>query len=211
MAGRSESLEAADADLFKGATWVVCPSTTASEAAIQNVLGIVTATGAEPYFADPTEHDAYVAGISHLPFVVAATLTNAVTSDPSWRDMKSLASSGFKDTTRLALGSPDMHRDILLTNGPAVARWIDQMIASLSETRDLLLAQDETTGPKLRELFAKAQDQRALVEIQNRRADEQQEISPREEMGTMSDQVSRMFLGGFGRKRREESAKRRKA
>src|SRR5688572_26597165 len=31
MAGKSESLEAADADLFTGATWVVCPSITASE------------------------------------------------------------------------------------------------------------------------------------------------------------------------------------
>src|SRR5690606_5211466 len=45
MAGKSESLEAADADLFTGATWVICPSLTASESAIQSVLGIVAAAG----------------------------------------------------------------------------------------------------------------------------------------------------------------------
>jgi prephenate dehydrogenase len=204
MAGKSESLDAATPDIFAGATWVICPSTTASESAIQNVLGIVSATGAESFFVDPVEHDAYVAGISHLPFVVAATLTNAVTADPSWRDMRSLASSGFKDTTRLALGNPEMHRDILLTNGPAVARWIDTMIASLQETRGLLTDTSTDTGPELLAFLSRAQEQRALLEIKHERAAEQQEVSPRAEMGTMSDQVGRMFLGGFGRKRGKE-------
>jgi prephenate dehydrogenase len=200
MAGKSESLEAADADLFAGATWVICPSVTASEGSIRNVLGIVAATGAEAYFADPVEHDAYVAGISHLPFLVAASLVNSVTNDSSWRDMKSLAASGFKDTTRLALGSPTMHRDILLTNGPAVARWVDQLIDSLSQTRDLLLSDSETAGDELLAFLSRAQDERALIEVQQSRTAEQASQSGVESTN-MSDQVSRMFLGGFGRKR----------
>jgi len=200
MAGKSESLEAADADLFAGATWVICPSVSASEASIRNVLGIVAATGAEAYFADPAEHDAYVAGISHLPFVVAASLVNSVTADTSWRDMKTLASSGFKDTTRLALGNPTMHRDILLTNGPAVARWIDQLIESLTETSDLLRGGGETAGEDLLAFLSRAQDERALIEVKQSRTAEQASQSG-VDSATMSDQVSRMFLGGFGRKR----------
>jgi prephenate dehydrogenase len=203
MAGKSESLEAADADLFAGATWVVCPSVTATEPAIKNVLGIIAATGAEAYFVDPVEHDSYVAGISHLPFLVAATLVDTVAADPSWRDMKSLASSGFKDTTRLALGSPEMHRDILLTNGDAVVRWIDQMIASLQRSRSLLTSDPETSGSALLEFLARAQDERAKVEVRQSRASEQKPEGDSLSNQSMSDQVSRMFLGGFGRKRKD--------
>lgn len=208
MAGKSESLEAADPDLFEGATWVVCPSVTASEPAIRNVLGIIAATKAEAFFADPTEHDSYVAGISHLPFLVAATLVDAVTGDSSWRDMKSLAASGFKDTTRLALGSPTMHRDILMTNGPAVIRWIDQMIESLQETRTLLAGDKEIAGDALLAFLSKAQDERAKIEVLQPRAAEQQSEADKAQSQTMSDQVGRMFLGGFGRKRRDNTTPR---
>jgi prephenate dehydrogenase len=205
MAGKSESLEAADPDLFNGATWVVCPSVTASEPAIRNVLGIIAATNAEAFFADPVEHDSYVAGISHLPFLVAATLVDAVTDDSSWRDMKSLASSGFKDTTRLALGSPTMHRDILLTNGPAVVRWIDEMIASLQKSRSLLLGDQDVARTEILKFLTRAQDERAKLEVKQSRSAEQQTETDRAGSQTMSDQMGRMFLGGFGRKRKDKS------
>lgn len=203
MAGKAESLEAADADLFAGATWVVCPAVSASESSIKNVLGIIAATGAEAFFVDPVEHDSYVAGVSHLPFLVAATLTETVASDPSWRDMKSLAASGFKDTTRLALGDPTMHRDILMTNRIAVSRWIDQMIASLQRTRSLLDDDPERASQQLLAFLGHAQDERAKVEIQPSRAAEQRPEGDGLANQSMSDQVSRMFLGGFGRKRKE--------
>jgi prephenate dehydrogenase len=90
MAGKTQSVEGAEADLFKGATWCIAPSVTADEEAVRTVLGMVSALGAEPFFVDPGEHDAYVAGVSHLPFVLSAALMRAVSSDPSWRDMKSL-------------------------------------------------------------------------------------------------------------------------
>lgn len=203
MAGKAESLEAADADLFTGATWVVCPSVTASEASIKNVLGIIAATNAEAFFVDSVEHDSYVAGISHLPFLVAATLVDSVAADASWRDMKSLAASGFKDTTRLALGSPTMHRDILMTNGDAVVRWIDQMIASMQRTRSLLTGDKDAASTELLAFLERAQDERAKIEFKQTRASEQK--SEENGLGTqsMSDQMSRMFLGGFGRKRKD--------
>src|SRR4051794_24184639 len=90
MAGKAMSIEGAEADLFKGASWCVCPSVRASDESVRNVLGMITAVGAEPYFVDPYEHDAYVAGVSHLPAVLSATLMNSLSSDSSWRDMKTL-------------------------------------------------------------------------------------------------------------------------
>jgi prephenate dehydrogenase len=201
MAGKSESLEAADADMFRGATWVVCPSVTASDTSIRNVLGIIAATNAEAFFVDPVEHDSYVAGISHLPFVVAATLVDTVTTDASWRDMSSLASSGFRDTTRLALGSPQMHRDILMTNREAVLRWVDQLQSNLSRMRDVLAGDEQQASEELLAFFTRAQDERAKAEVTASRSTEQK-IGDGADPGTMGEQMSRMFLGGFGRRKK---------
>ena len=202
MAGKSESLEAADPDLFRSATWVVCPSVSASEAAIKNVLGLVAAVDAEAFFADPAEHDSYVAGVSHLPMVVAAALVRTATADQSWRDMRTLASSGFKDTTRLALGSPEMHRDISLTNKAAISRWIDQMIVTLEDFRTTLASDDEeTVRDRIHEFFAEAQEQRARTEaVPSRSAERNPESADSLKSETVSDSVGRMFLGGFGRR-----------
>jgi len=205
MAGKSESIEGADADLFKGATWIVCPGVTANEAAIKNVLGLVAAADAEAFFADPAEHDSYVAGISHLPMVVAAALVTTATSDQSWRDMRSLASTGFRDTTRLALGSPEMHRDISVTNRDALSRWIGQMIATLEDFRQDLALGDDEAREKIHTFFTNAQDARARAEVPHTRAHEQ---APESAAGmkneSMSDSMGRMFLGGFGRRKKKD-------
>lgn len=212
MAGKSESLEGADVDLFKGATWVVCPGVTASEAAIKNVLGLVAAVDAEAFFADPAEHDSYVAGISHLPMVVAASLVRTATVDQSWRDMRSLASTGFRDTTRLALGSPEMHRDISLTNRQALSRWIGQMITTLEDFRtDLAIEDEEEARERIHDFFVEAQDQRARVEVAMSRSSEQSpETSGSLKNETVSESMGRMFLGGLGRRDRgkKKSARR---
>lgn len=212
MAGKSESLEGADVDLFKGATWVVCPGVNASEAAIKNVLGLIAAVDAEAFFADPAEHDSYVAGISHLPMVVAASLVQAVTADQSWRDMRSLASSGFRDTTRLALGSPEMHRDISLTNRESLSRWIGQMINTLEDFRENLAIEDEETARKrIHEYFVEAQDQRARVEVNVSRAAEQSpETSASMKNETVSESMGRMFLGGLGRRGKDKKPEKRR-
>jgi prephenate dehydrogenase len=206
MAGKTESLEGADPDLFNGATWVICPSVSADEEAVRTVLGMVSALGADAYFADPAEHDAYVAGISHLPFVVSCALVNAVSGDASWRDMQHLASSGFRDVSRLALGSPAMYRDILLTNRDAVTRWIDALSGSLQEVRAALQQDPEQAVAALDGYLSSAQDARAAWEAKTPRQGELLENStalagPEK----FTDHVGRMFLGGLAKKRKPES------
>ena len=203
MAGKSESIEAAEADLFQGATWVVCPSVHAGDNSIQTVLGMISALGAEPFFVDPAEHDGYVAGISHLPFLLSASLIQTLSRDPSWRDMKTLSSSGFRDTTRLALGSPQMHRDIVLTNREAILRWVDQLENTLRDVRAMLTEGDEEAASKqLGEFFTEAQDARASWEVKRPRASEQATVSEQEMKSvSVSEQMGRLFLGGLGRRR----------
>lgn len=204
MAGKSESLDAADADLFKGATWVVCPSLTAAESSVRTVLGVIAAVEAEAFFVDPAEHDSYVAGISHLPFVAAAALMEAVANDAAWRDMKTLSATGLRDTTRLALGNPEMHRDILVSNRASIARWIDALTAKLQTVKEELEAGDEGSADRLLEFLTKAQDDRAQLEVTTNRASEQAVLSASSmSKENVSDQVGRMFLGGLGRRRRD--------
>lgn len=209
MAGKAEGLKGASADLFKGATWVICPSVSASEEAIRNVLGIVAATGAETYFVDPVEHDSYVAAVSHLPFVTAISLINAVTADTSWRDMRSLASSGLRDTTRLALGSPEMHRDIAMTNRESIVRWIDRFVDELQSVRRDLASDDEELSERLFKRFEQAQDARAHLEVPVQRSEEAMTPSQREAASDgVSDQMQRMFFGGFRRRGRRDKEER---
>ena len=94
--------------------------------------------------------------ISHLPFVLSAGLVNTVSADPSWRDMRTLTASGFRDMSRLAGGSPDMHRDITLTNKDAILRWIDGFSSQLQDLRGRI-AGDDQGSEALAEFFGRAQ------------------------------------------------------
>lgn len=204
MAGKAQSIEGAEPGLFNTATWCVVPSPAASEDAIRNVLGMIAALGAEPFFIDPVEHDAFVAGVSHLPFVLSASLMNAVSRDPSWRDMKTLTASGFRDVSRLAAGSPAMHRDISLTNRDALSRWIESFIAQLRNFNGALQTEGEEGEAALNEFFEKARDARAEWSTQTTREGELLQGTDAElSKERFGDQMSRMLLGGLARRRRD--------
>jgi prephenate dehydrogenase len=202
MAGGTGSIDAARADLFVNARWCVVPSVRASEAAIELVLGLAAALGARAYFVDASEHDGLVAAISHLPFTVAAALTKAVTDDHAWREMKLLAAGGFRDTTRLAEGSPVMHRDIAIANAAALARWLDQLIAELGRARDLVAAGD---GAALLRYFEETQDQRLRWRVEREREAETgnggEPSLP--EVPSLGESMQQMFFGGLARRRRD--------
>ncbi|TXG78859.1 MAG: prephenate dehydrogenase/arogenate dehydrogenase family protein [Thermomicrobiales bacterium] len=203
MAGKESSIEGADGDLFRGATWCVCPSVQASDESIRPVLGMVNALGAEPYFVDPNEHDAYVAGISHLPFVASSALMNVLAADASWRDMKSLTASGFRDMTRLASGSPEMHRDVVMTNRAAVERWLDAYVAELQDFRTKLTGSDDDVSQQLLAFFTNGRDRRAEWAVQTSREAELLGGTGNDSEGDgFSGQMGRMLFGGFMRKPR---------
>ncbi len=214
MAGKETSIEGADGDLFREATWCICPSVLATDEAIRTVLGMVNALGAEPYFVDPHEHDAYVAGISHLPFVASSALMNALADDPSWRDMKSLTAGGFRDMTRLASGSPEMHRDVVMTNRAAVQRWLASYIDELQAFQNKLASDDDTTSDELLAFFTNGRDRRAEWAVQTSREAELLGGTGNDGEGDgFSGQMGRMLFGGFMRKPRvqKESEKQSQA
>ncbi|NTV65957.1 MAG: prephenate dehydrogenase/arogenate dehydrogenase family protein [Oscillochloris sp.] len=143
MAGKEQAgVAAADPELFTGAIYCITAAANVRQEAIGAVEALVRAVGAKPYYIDPAEHDAYVAGISHLPFLLSVGLVEITGRSPAWQEMSMLAATGFRDLSRLASGDPAMHRDISLTNPVGLSRWIDEMVAFLLDAREMITQGD---------------------------------------------------------------------
>lgn len=205
MAGKTGSTEAADAGLFHGATWCVVPSTRSAESSIQLVLGLAAALEADAQFIDATEHDAFVGGVSHLPFLASTALMRTVSSGPAWRDMKTLTAGGFRDVSRLAAGSAVMYRDICLTNRESLKRWLAEYTGALLEISTLL--DTDETGEALERLFNQARDARAEWSTAAR-SDGELLQSTEDELSksSLSGQFGQMLLGGLARRKRPSAS-----
>jgi prephenate dehydrogenase len=158
MAGKETSgIAAAEATLFREKAYCICPSVTASESAVKTITGLANSVGAEPLFIDPEEHDQYAAAISHLPMVMSTALFSLMHSSPSWEDMAQLASSGFRDATRLASSDASMTHDIVTTNREAIIHWLERMERELARFRKLL---EDANDTELLETLARLQLER---------------------------------------------------
>jgi prephenate dehydrogenase len=155
MAGKeTPGIANADAKLFAGKPYCIIPSPNATEGAVRMVAGIVHLIGARPLFIDAQEHDRYVAAVSHLPLVLSIALFTLARSSPAWPELAALASSGFRDVTRLASSDPELSHDICLTNREAVLHWLDRLAEEISRYRELL---QEGREEELFKRFAQAQ------------------------------------------------------
>ena len=148
MAGRETTgVESATADLFLGRPWVVTLGIGATPENVDTVEALATATGARPLQLTADEHDAAVAAISHLPLLLSASLVEVVVtargSQATWPLAQQLAASGWRDTTRLARGDPEMGAGILSTNAQPVAEGL----RLVRDAIDAWLEQLETPDP----------------------------------------------------------------
>src|SRR5438094_1582269 len=124
---------AARADLFENAVCVVTPTTKSNGAALAKVEKLWKSVGSRVLRLTPARHDALVSRSSHLPHLVAATLAHFVL-DPAWpKEQPRLCANGFRDTTRIASGSPQMWRDVALANGKHLGKAVDLFIRDLEK------------------------------------------------------------------------------
>ena len=159
MAGReTPGPDNADPEMFKDRPYCIVPSPDASQKGVTTIVDLTSAMGAKPFFIDAQEHDSFVAAVSHLPFVLSAALIGATSKSPQWGDISHLASSGFRDVSRLASGDSAMHRDVCLTNKEGIIHWIDEYIRELERIKGVI-RQDEASQP-LYDLFETAFEER---------------------------------------------------
>jgi prephenate dehydrogenase len=112
---------AATADLFVARPWAVLPGAGASRADVELVRQLAVSCGALPLEMSPAMHDRAVAAISHLPLLTSVALVEALAAGPGAALARSLAAQGWRDTTRLARGDPELGAGMLALNAAAVA------------------------------------------------------------------------------------------
>ena len=150
MCGKESSgIDAADAKLFEGAPWVL----TADHRAVTKLVETV---GAHPVFMNAETHDRLVAGVSHAAFLLSVAYVLAVSRRDDWPEAAKLASSGFRDMSRLAAGDPEMYAGIAATNGDELVKQLDGINEAIAKLKRHLQAGD----PRLVELFEEARSVR---------------------------------------------------
>lgn len=137
MAGTAENgIEAAQLNLFALKPYVLTPVATTPTQAVIAVEALVRLLGANIYHCHPNEHDRAVSWISHLPVMVSASLIAACMSETNPDVLalaQQLASSGFRDTSRVGSGNSEL--------GVMMARYNrEELLRSLQQYRHTLEA-----------------------------------------------------------------------
>lgn len=143
MAGAEKTgVGAASADLFVNAVCVVTPTGRSNPKAVQKVERFWKSLGARTLRLAPPQHDLLVSRSSHLPHVLAAALAGYVLKPKQPAHQAALCANGFRDTTRIASGSPEMWRDIALANRKHLERALQGFVSDLEKFRSVLAKAD---------------------------------------------------------------------
>lgn len=148
-----QGFEHADAGLFEGRLCVITPEGKASTADRERLTAFWEGLGMNVVETSPDEHDRALAATSHLPHVAAAALAALLAEDNG-----AFASTGFRDTTRIAAGDPNLWTPILLSNREAVLQCLGEFQNLLAEFRDALEKEDTTALKNLLEVAKRNRD-----------------------------------------------------
>lgn len=162
MAGSEKNgIDGARADLFQGAHWIFCPDATTPAEYFPRLHELVTALGARVIALPREEHDAAVAVVSHVPHIMASSLVQlACRHADDQQALMRLAAGGFKDSTRIAAGSPELWCGIAFDNAEALGAGLSEIQGIIASFESALVTGDRTRMTLL--LAEAAQARRAL-------------------------------------------------
>ena len=158
IAGTEKSgARAAFAELFVDHELILTPEPETDAAAMATVAALWKAVGMEVKQVNAAAHDRMFALVSHLPHVVAFALVGQVAGYRDARALLAHTGGGFRDTTRIAGSSPEMWRDVCLSNRDALLQALDDYLGEFERLRGLIEARD---GDGLLASFAAAREAR---------------------------------------------------
>jgi len=155
--GEKMGVLAAKADLYANAVCVVTPTKKSNAAAVRKVEQFWKSLSARTLRLDAAKHDLLVSRTSHLPHVAAAALAGLVLDPKHPKSQVGLCATGFRDTTRIASGSPEMWRDIALANRKNLSQSVDVFVGELKRFQAALKKSDAKAVEKF---FAVAKERR---------------------------------------------------
>ena len=143
MAGSDKTgMSNAYADLFQDAACILTPLEDAKNIQVKRLDKLWAAVGMKVVITTPQKHDEIVANISHLPHLIATSLSSYLLGkDGGWRN---LAGGGLRDTTRVASGDPDLWIQILEHNREEVLRAIYGFKSELQGLESALYDEDRS-------------------------------------------------------------------
>ncbi len=155
MFGGQGGYAAATAERWKGGTVAVC--TDGDPAAVEEIAALHAALGATVVRCRAAEHDAAVAMVSHLPYLVASALASA--AKEAGPLALRLAGPGLKDMTRLASFAFDIQGEVARRNThlPEAARRLEghlaRLLGAIAESPDAARSALEGARAAREELF----------------------------------------------------------
>jgi prephenate dehydrogenase len=157
LAGSHQSgFENADADLYIRRKCVVTPMPDSPKTIQDSITSFWRALGMDVRLLTPEEHDRVLAFTSHLPHLAAAAVASLLNESAV-----DFAATGFRDTTRIAAGDPDLWSAIFSENTEQLVAATDDLIEVLQQYRGALTAGN---FEDVQTLLKSAQHQRLLYE-----------------------------------------------
>lgn len=170
MAGtESSGYSAATAEMFDGATWVLCPDE-ASGNSLLGLMKLVLRMGARISLLDTETHDATVAVISHMPYVAAAAVANLLSTQGGQELALQLAAGSFRDGTRVAGSEPWLSASMVTFNRTEVLRLLNLFQDEIAKMK---IAIEGSNNDEVLALFASAQNVRRAYEKAKENATQQ--------------------------------------
>ena len=131
---------AADAALLAGRPFLITPTARSDGAAVDAVRALVRALGMRPLLIDADVHDAIVAQVSHVPYLLAVAAVNAAEDEAL-----GLGGPAFDGLRRVAGGPVELWVEICSQNRPAILRglgWVRHELDRLEQA----LREDDLVG-----------------------------------------------------------------
>ncbi len=152
MAGTHESgIDAAQRSLFVDRPYVITPTDKTDPQAIAQLETLIRLIQAKYYDCAPPIHDQAVARISHGPVMISAALVAmANTADTADEAAvvtlaKQLASSGFRDTSRVGGGNPELGLMMAQYNRTAMLQSLQHYRSQLDGAITAIASEDWDT------------------------------------------------------------------
>ncbi|SDB09012.1 prephenate dehydrogenase [Eubacterium oxidoreducens] len=167
MAGSEKSgYENATDFMFENVYYILTPTEDTPEHLTNSFSEFLLNLKILPKVMTPQMHDYATAAVSHFPHILASSLVNVVSSlDDEEETFKQIAAGGFKDITRIASSSPEMWRQICLSNKSAICDIISAFKKQLDKMEQFVCS---ANSDQIYHFFEDAKNYRDSLQIKSK-------------------------------------------
>lgn len=196
----AQGLDAARADLFQDALYVLCPSAETSPRAVKRVTDMLSLLKARAFYVDAVEHDGMRASVAGLPVMTSLALMLQASESRGWQEARKLADHILGAVTApLSSDATTLSAEALLNADHLLPR-IDALVRDLIRLREWIATDDDA----LQDAFDQAESARSRWLIDRKEGKWEEELSEVDVKGTLGSLGNMLGVGSAGRKPKDE-------